>query len=679
MLYLEIRCPRVPCQINQHSQSLRASAREKSNPCACNCISYYSYRFANPHPSSPFHMKHIAKIALLLALAFLPAISRAQFACTTNANNTITITGYVGIPPSNIVIPARISGHLVVNIADDSFFENTNSHSVIIPDSVTNIGSCAFAYCENLTSVLIGAYVANIGDSAFYDCNNLTSITIPRSVINIGAMAFQRCGNLTNAAIYSGALGWNAFHYCYNLTSVTIGDGVIHVTDGAFSDANLSSLTIGSNVTTIGSYAFHGSGLTNASVPASVISIGDTPFQGCNNLEAITVDPANPNYCSINGVLYAKNMATLYECPSGLNGSIIIPNTVNNIANGAFYGNKFTGITVDPASALFSSTNGVLFSKDFNNLILCPGGMSGNYCLPDIVTNILDFAFQGCQNLTNIVLGTHITCIGNNVFSGCSGLLNILIPDNVKAIGTSAFYGCSGLSNLIIPNSVTVIGRDAFYSCTGLTNIVFGSGVSDIGAYAFTFCDSLSNIVIPNTITSIGPGAFACSGLMMVRIPHSVTNIGDNAFYYCQRLASVVIGTNVSSIGYCVFETCTNLSSVSFQGNAPIFMANVFLGDPLLTIYHLPHTTGWDTFTGPTPVLWDPHAIPDATFGVRTNRFGFTITNAGTPTIIVDACTNLANAVWTPISTNTLVGGSSYFSDPQWTNHPGRFYRFRAP
>jgi hypothetical protein len=41
--------------------------------------------------------------------------------------------------------------------------------------------------------------------------------------------------------------------------------------------------------------------------------------------------------------------------------------------------------------------------------------------------------------------------------------------------------------------------------------------------------------------------------------------------------------------------------------------------------------------------------------------------------------TNLANPTWYPLQTNTLTGGSFYFSDPQWTNYPGRFYRIRSP
>jgi hypothetical protein len=45
----------------------------------------------------------------------------------------------------------------------------------------------------------------------------------------------------------------------------------------------------------------------------------------------------------------------------------------------------------------------------------------------------------------------------------------------------------------------------------------------------------------------------------------------------------------------------------------------------------------------------------------------------------LDACTNPANPVWTPLQTNTLIGDTFYFSDPQWTNHPARFYRLRWP
>ena len=110
-------------------------------------------------------------------------------------------------------------------------------------------------------------------------------------------------------------------------------------------------------------------------------------------------------------------------------------------------------------------------------------------------------------------------------------------------------------------------------------------------------------------------------------------------------------------------------------------MSYVFSGDNNATVYYLPGTTGWgSTFGGRPTVLWNPQVqTGDASFGVRTNRFGFTITGTSNLVIVVEACTNLANPIWSPVGTNTLTGGSSYFSDPQWTNYPARFYRLRSP
>ena len=87
------------------------------------------------------------------------------------------------------------------------------------------------------------------------------------------------------------------------------------------------------------------------------------------------------------------------------------------------------------------------------------------------------------------------------------------------------------------------------------------------------------------------------------------------------------------------------------------------------------------TNTGLPVVLWTPQVQTSGpNFGERTNQFGFTITWASGGTVVVEASTNLANPTWYPLATNTLTsGGSSYFSDPTWTNYPGRFYRLRSP
>jgi hypothetical protein len=73
-----------------------------------------------------------------------------------------------------------------------------------------------------------------------------------------------------------------------------------------------------------------------------------------------------------------------------------------------------------------------------------------------------------------------------------------------------------------------------------------------------------------------------------------------------------------------------------------------------------------------------PAEMQNAGFG-GANCFGFTITGSSNLVIVVEACTNLANPIWSPLGTNSLTGGSYYFSDPQWTNYSAHFYRFRSP
>jgi BspA type Leucine rich repeat region (6 copies) len=106
---------------------------------------------------------------LLIALLALPAVTRAQFTYITNADNTITITGYTGVG-GDVTIPAVIDGLTVTSIGEGAF-GGTSLTSVTIPDGVTDIEDGAFAKCFALTMVTIGNGVTNIGGEAFYGCS----------------------------------------------------------------------------------------------------------------------------------------------------------------------------------------------------------------------------------------------------------------------------------------------------------------------------------------------------------------------------------------------------------------------------------------------------------------------------------------------------------------------------
>jgi hypothetical protein len=556
----------------------------------------------------------------LLVLLVLPAAVQAQWGYTTN-NGAITITAYTGSGGA-VTIPDAINGLPVTSIGAGAFYWSDSLFSVTIPDSVTTIGEAAFEMCGCLTSVRIGNGVTSIGNSAFSACTHLTNVTMGTNVTLIGDQAFWNCTNLTSITIPNSvtSVGGDAFAECTNLTSVTI--------------------------------------------PNSVTNIGEYAFDGCTSLTVITVDALNPAYSSLDGVLFNQSQTTLTRYPPGKTGSDYrIPNGVSSIGNGAFqycYGltsvtipgsvtnlgigvfnfcTSLSAISVDPSNSAFSSVAGALFDQSQSTLIQYPPAKAGSdYTIPNSVTSIGDWAFASCTALTNITIPNSVTSIGDWAFASCTALTTITIPNSVTTIGDYAFNYCTGLTTIMIPNSVTTIGTEAFNYCTNLTSVTIGN---------------------------------------------RVTYIGEWAFEECHNLTSVTIGNRVTYIGECAFEFCTSLTSVCFQGNAPSLASYQypFGYDDKATVYYLPGSTGWgQTFGGLPTVLWNPQMPTSGpSFGVRTNQFGFTITGATNLIIVVEACPDLANPVWAPVATNTLTGGASYFSDPQWTNHPARFYRLRSP
>jgi hypothetical protein len=505
-------------------------------------------------------------------------------------------------------------------------------------------------------------------------------------------------------------------YYAYMANNGTI---TITAYTGTVTDVLIPGAIFGLPVTGIASNAFAGcTNVTSISIPASMTNIGMGAFAFCSNLTNITVDVANAYYSSTNGVLFNKSQTLLIQYPAGMAGSnYTIPNSVTGMGDHAFAsctnltGIWFQGNAPGLGSSVFTndanatvyyvsgftgwgSTFGgrpvvvvpYTFANDGSAIAITTfTGTGGVVTIPSMlfglpVTSIDSLAFQNNSTVTSITIPNGVTSIGVSAFYYCSSLTNITIPGSVTSIGSSAFYCCGSLKNIVIPSGVASIGDWTFYYCSSLTNVVIPASVTSIGNHAFDSCSGLKSLVLPPGVTNIATYAFShCNNLKNLTLPNGITSIGDDAFYFCGSLPSLMIPSSVTSLGNHVFDSCGGLLAVYFKGNAPGMGSLDFSGDST-TVYYFPGTTGWgSTFGGRPAMLWNPQVAGAANFGVSSNRFGFVICGTTNLTIVVDVSTNLVNPVWTPVATNTLATGSSYFCDAHFTNRPSGFYRFRAP
>ena len=500
------------------------------------------------------------------------------------ASSTIALTGYGTAPTGALSVPPGVTAigayafrgcsgltsvtlpTSVTSIGTGAFWGSSGLSSIAISASVTSIASYAFYGCSGLTSVTIPTSITSIADSAFQGCTGLGSVTIPASVTSIGSSAFKGCTGLTSVTIPASvtSIGSNAFQGCIGLTSVTIPASVTSIGSSAFDGCTgLTSVAIPASVTSIGTGAFTGcTGLTSVTIPASVTSIGTGAFTGCGSLAGISVDPANLNYSSSQGVLFNKAQTTLIAAPGGMTGAYNgIPATTTSVGAYAFRGcSGLTSVTL-PASVTSLGTGAFMGCSGLSSI-----GIFAS------LTSMPDFAFQGCSGLTSVTLPMGMTSIGNYAFQGCSGLTGIAIPAGVTSIGNYAFQGCSGLSSVTLPVALASIGTSAFQDCTGLTSVTVPASVTSIGDSAFQNCTGLATLSLSSGLISIGSNAFFGSGwLTNVTIPASVTSIGGYAFFACPKLTGVSIPASVTSIGTAAFGSCRALTNISVDAANPAY------------------------------------------------------------------------------------------------------------
>jgi len=468
-------------------------------------------------------------------------------------------------------------------IKADSFNGCIALETVDIPDSVERIGRCAFSNCTSLKEVTIGKKVNYIGFSAFYMCSSLETVNY----------------NAINCSDVSGYLG--LLTYSKNLSSPFIGCTLL----SQFNIAQTVELVDCKLFITNKNFNNYDSSLTEINIPDSVKTIEATDaLHSCYKLTEISVDSNNLNYEDIDGVLFCKSTKTLVKYPIDKKGSTYtMPDEYETIADSAFWKNKhieeiilsddvitvgvsafewceelkkvyigtnvsnmtdtkfvdcvrLSEINVSSQNTVFASKDGVLFNKDFTELIEYPeGNKREEYSVPNGVANFSEYSFCYNPYLKVLKIPDSVTDIKNTEFSGYESLAEFIVAENnliyssVNGVlfnkeQTTLIEYPQGNSRKMysVPSKVTSISDKAFSDAVKLERIDFSDDVNEIGSCAFSGCYSLQFCSIPKNVTVINRGTFInCKNLETMVIPDKISKIDYDSFEYCSELKRFLV------------------------------------------------------------------------------------------------------------------------------------------
>ncbi len=160
---------------------------------------------------------------------------------------------------------------------------------------------------------------------------------------------------------------------------------------------------------------------------------------------------------------------------------IKIGKNVKEIGNWSMTNNHLLEkFTVSEENEGFCSVDGVLYTKDMKTIVYCPNTKDGEYTVADGVELVRSKAFYKCNKLAKVVLPDTIKEIEEKAFFRCEAIAELNLPNTLTAIGKDAFSYCYGLTEITISASIAVIGEYAFYNCTNLLKVNVSAKESDI-------------------------------------------------------------------------------------------------------------------------------------------------------------------------------------------------------
>lgn len=520
----------------------------------------------------------------------------------------------------------------------DGFTYFPNVTTITLNEGVDQITS--IRNFESLLSIELPLTVVSIDGYAFSGDSSITSFVIPDSVMTIGPGIFTGIPELAYLSLpFIGScrdtqissqdtLGF-LFDYVIPFSLVEI-----HITN----QPTLSSLNF-SDATSIQTI-YIGEYTTSIWIPS---------FSELTHLESIVVSENNPNYTSVDGVLYDKSQEILIAYPSNkateeytlpstvleisayaffeavklkhiyLNDSLIqigdfafynaisleeiaIKAAVARIGVEAFQGtDSLQEIDVEPGNLNFSSIDGVLFNLAMNNLIKYPSAkINTEYVIPNSVYSIRTHAFYNTTNLLSISLQDHVRITSSEWLVGASNLLNIYVTPGNN-------YHAS-VDGVLFSKDLTEIWK--FPEGRMEVSYTIPDGVESIYFDCFANLPILETLVIPSSVSYIDSEAFVNSTALSVIVVSPDSNfyvVQDGVLFTLDFSELVLYPEGLQNHDYVIPSSVTKILTNAFYGNVNLTSISIPISVEEIEFYAFSHLNSCTIYVEATslPSLWN--------------------------------------------------------------------------
>lgn len=444
-------------------------------------------------------------------------------------------------------------------------------NSLKMSKNLSVLGVCAFLYCEKLIKVELFDGLKTLDNFAFSDCTQLSEVILPNDLETIALSAFSDCISLKEITLPKTVieLGKKCFS-ATSLENIVLPDSLKVMGPGVFQNClNITEITIPDNINTIEESTFSGcSNITTIHLPKNLKVLGSEVFKGCEKIKEINLPE---------GLLELSSKSLGYTNIE----EVLIPSTVEVIeADFTFECKMLKSINVDSNNPNFESIYGLLFNKELTYLLAYPkANTASEFEIPKAVTSVGDALFMSCSNLKKVTLNKKVKVLSVSMFENCTNLEEVVFPGIVKIFSENAFRNCISLKEINIPQTLTTIEHNAFYNCTNLTSLSFPKTLSTLNGSAFTRCYSLATISVEEgckkyifedniVYSKDGKTAIASAPARdaeVLLLPSTVETIESYAFTSSLNLKTIAITKNIIILKGFAFNDLINLQNFTVE------------------------------------------------------------------------------------------------------------------